>query len=260
MKTTPDMPRAEEVKPYDAHEEKGAQVEQMFDSIAPAYDFMNNAMTFGLHRYWRNRALRMLDAQMPPHSPSKPLMLLDVACGTGDVTFHLQRLYGSGARIEGIDLSGGMLAVARQRLERMPREVQESITFTEGDCLALPYADNTFDAITVAYGVRNFADLPAGYAEIHRVLRPGGSLCVIELCEPSGALMRAGYRIYSRRLIPLVGRLVSGDRSAYTYLPQSIAACPQREAMTKLMTDAGFHKATYTTLFPGAIAIYLARK
>lgn len=254
------MAGAEEVKPYDAHKEKGAQVEQMFDSIAPAYDFMNNAMTFGLHRYWRNRALKMLDTELPAASTTCPLQLLDVACGTGDVTFHLHRLYGEHARVAGIDLSAGMLAVARERLAKMSPEASERITFTEGDCLKLPYADNSFDGVTVAYGVRNFENLAAGYREMLRVLKPGGSLCVIELCEPKRALMRAGYRLYSRRLIPLVGRLVSGDRSAYTYLPQSIAACPQREDMTALMTAAGFRDARFTTLFPGAIAIYIAKK
>lgn len=252
------MSGAEEIKPYDPNEEKGAQVEQMFDSIAPAYDFMNNAMTFGLHRYWRNRALHMLRRSLEGRGGA--LRLLDVACGTGDVTFHLRRLFGPEARIEGIDLSSGMLAIARKRLAAMPGPDRRAITFTEGDCLNLPYESDSYDAVTVAYGVRNFADLRAGYAEMRRVLRPGGVLCVIELCEPAGALMRAGYRFYSRRIIPLVGRMVSGDKSAYTYLPQSIAACPQREAMTALMAETGLRDARHVTLFPGAIAIYLARK
>ncbi len=260
MKTTSNTPRAEEIKPYDAHEEKGAQVEQMFDSIAPAYDFMNTAMTFGLHRYWRNRALAMLERELPPRGADSPLRILDVACGTGDVTFRLHNLFGPVASIEGIDLSSGMLAVARKRLATMPETARQAISFTEGDCLHLPYPADSFDAVTVAYGVRNFADLPTGYSEMRRVLKPGGVLCVIELCEPANPLMRTGYRLYSRHLIPLAGRLVSGDRSAYTYLPQSIAACPQREAMTALMSEAGLRDSRYTTLLPGAIAIYLARK
>ncbi len=251
------MSGAEDIKPYDLHEEKGAQVEQMFDSIAPAYDFMNNAMTFGLHRYWRNRALAMLAGEL---RGKRRLRMLDVACGTGDVTFHLRRLFGDQTQIEGIDLSSGMLAIARKRLASMPEADRRAITFVEGDCLALPYESSSYDAVTVAYGVRNFADLRAGYAEMRRVLKPGGILCVIELCEPRGAFMRAGYRFYSRRIIPLVGRAVSGDKSAYTYLPQSIAACPQRESMTALMEEAGLCQAGYVTLFPGAIAIYMARK
>lgn len=251
------MAKAEDIKPYDASGEKGSQVEQMFDSIAPAYDFMNDAMTMGLHRYWRNRALKRLVSLLPREGQ---LHLLDVACGTGDVTFHLQRLMGARARVSGIDLSAGMLAVAQKARGKMPPEMAALIDFREGDCLALPYESGSFDAVTVAYGVRNFADLPAGIAEMARVLKPGGFLCIIELCEPSNPLMRAGYRFYSRQVIPTVGRLVSGDKSAYTYLPQSIAACPQRENMTALMTGAGLAEAGYTTLFPGVIGIYFARK
>lgn len=248
--------KAEQIRPYSETQEKGQQVEQMFDSIAPAYDFMNNAMTFGLHRYWRNRAIAMLARRLANiHAPK----LLDVACGTGDVTVHLHSRFPE-AQICGLDLSEGMLAVARKRLEKMPPEAAQAISFTAGDCLALPYADNSFDAITVAYGVRNFANLRGGYAEMLRVLKPGGTLCVIELCEPANPLMRLGYNFYSRRIIPLVGRMVSGDKSAYTYLPQSIAACPQRSAMTTLMAEAGFSGAKCRTLFPGAIAIYLAEK
>jgi len=260
MKRPLNVSRAEEIKPYDNTREKGAQVEQMFDAIAPAYDFMNNAMTFGLHRYWRRRALAMLRHELERSAPSGELRLLDVACGTGDVTLHLHRMYGSRAHIEGIDLSGGMLAVARRRIEHMPPHERQNITFTEGDCLNLPYTDGCFDAVTVAYGVRNLADLRAGYAEMTRVLKPGGVLCVIELCEPAGRIMRAGYHFYSRHIIPLMGRLVSGDKSAYTYLPQSIAACPQRQAMTTLMEESGLRHTRYVTLFPGAIGIYLGHK
>lgn len=248
----------EEIKPYGQSSDKGVQVEQMFDSIAPAYDFMNMAMTFGLHRYWRNRALSMLARRLP--QPPASLRILDVACGTGDVTFRLARMFAPRATIDGIDLSKGMLAVARRRLAAMPAAQRRAVIFTEGDCLALPYADSSFDAVTVAYGVRNFANLRAGYAEMLRVLKPGGTLCVIELCEPRNPLMRAGYRLYSRHLIPLMGRMVSGDKSAYTYLPRSIAACPGHEDMTELMELAGFCKASFKTLIPGAIAIYTAVK
>lgn len=248
----------EEVKPYDEAGAKSGQVEQMFDAIAPAYDFMNTAMTFGMHRHWRNRALRLLRRALRPDG--RRLRLLDVACGTGDVAFHLASSLGREARVEGIDLSEGMLRVARRRLERQSPDVRERVSFRHGDCLALPYPDCVFDAVTVAYGVRNFERLADGYAEMRRVLRPGGTLLVIELCEPGNAPMRLGYRLYSRRIIPLVGRIVSHEKRAYSYLPQSIAACPARSAMTALMEGAGLRGAACHVLFPGVVGIYTATR
>lgn len=247
--------RTEEVKPYDEGREKGEQVGEMFDSIAPAYDFMNSAMTFGMHRLWRRKALRMLNESLR----AGPKEVLDIACGTGDVTFHLARLFPE-ARVTGADLSTGMLRVARRKLAERHAGLADRIRFMEADCMALPMADNSFGAVTVAYGVRNFQDLEGGYREMLRVLRPGGTLCVIELCEPKNAPMRFGYKLYTRTLIPLAGRFLSGDRSAYTYLPRSISACPQRGDMTSLMLRAGFCEARYKVLFPSTVGVYLARK
>lgn len=248
--------RTEEVKPYHEEGRKDVQVEEMFDSIAPAYDFMNGAMTAGMHRLWRRKALNMLREAM---CGCRPERVLDIACGTGDVTFHLAKLF-SESRLTGVDLSPGMLSVARKKLASHPAEERSRIEFMEADCLQLPFADNHFDAITVAYGVRNFQDLEAGYREMARVLRPGGVLCVVELCEPRNFLMKAGYKVYSRCLIPLVGRCVSGDRSAYSYLPRSIAACPQRGEMAALMERAGFARTRYKILFPSTVGVYLAQK
>lgn len=253
---------AENVRPYSDSEAKGAQVEEMFDSIAPAYDFMNTAMTFGLHRRWRNKALDMA-LERPGVAgciaEGGPLDILDVASGTGDVAFSLaQRV--SVARITGVDLSTGMLDIARRKRTEASADVASRISFEEGDCLALSYPDDTFHLVTVAYGVRNFEHLLDGLKEMHRVLRPGGSLCIIELSRPKALLPRMGYDIYSRLLIPAVGRLVSGDRSAYSYLPRSIAAAPQREALTSLMEQAGFHNCSYHSLTLGAVTIYLAEK
>lgn len=251
---------AEHVKPYSDTGNKSEQVEQMFDSIAPAYDFMNTAMTFGMHRSWRNRALSMLAGKLARQTSAGPLRMLDVACGTGDVTFRMYDRFGPEADITGIDLSQGMLDVARRKLQEMSPAHRAAIKFQAADCLKLPFADNTFDAVTVAYGVRNFERLTEGYAQMLRVLRPGGVLCVIELCEPASPLTRWGYRLYSRHIIPFIGRRVSKDDRAYSYLPQSIAACPDRDAMTRLMAQAGFIHTEWHTLFPGAVAIYLARK
>lgn len=258
------MNSPEQIKPYDEAGGKGKQVEAMFDSIAPAYDFMNTAMTFGLHRRWRDKALKMLADDLAVSarfgSVAAPLQILDVACGTGDVSFRLLDRFHPGVRVTGIDLSNGMLDVARRKLEKMDAARREAISFVQADCLSLPFADDSFDAVTVAYGVRNFERLADGYAGMLRVLKPGGRLCVIELCEPRAAVVRFGYRLYSRHIIPFVGKIVSKDNRAYSYLPESIAACPQREDMTALMTGAGFRKATWHTLFPDTIGIYLATK
>ncbi len=250
------MNQPENVKPYNATESKGKQVGEMFDSIAPAYDFMNTAMTGGLHRYWRNRALRMAGKLLGDRMPGK---VLDVACGTGDVAFRLHKIYPQ-ALITGLDLSPGMLRIARDKLTVMDESAREHIDFTEGDSLALPYKDDTFDLVTVAYGVRNFERLQDGYREMRRVLKPGGVLCVVELSEPSSSPVKALYRLYSRHVIPFVGKMISHDSRAYSYLPESIAACPQRDAMTRLMSNAGFEYPEYKSLTLGVVTIYLAKK
>ena len=130
----------------------------------------------------------------------------------------------------------------------------------EGDCLAMPFDDNSFDIITVAYGVRNFENLKQGYSEMLRVLRKGGTLCVIELSVPKNPILRFAYNIYSHHLIPFIGKLISGDSRAYSYLPESIAACPQRQEMTEIMHNAGFKQASFRSLTFGAVTIYIAQK
>ena len=245
---------AERINPYDNKREKGKQVEEMFDSIAPAYDFMNTAMTFGLHKMWRDTALKAAIRKVETVTPD----VLDVATGTGDVVFRLHDILPA-ARITGIDLSNGMLEVARKKLSSLDAGKRALISFGKADCLNLPYHDNSFDLITVAYGVRNFENLLRGLTEMRRVLRPKGVLCVIELSVPQGKLTGLGYRLYSRRLIPIVGKIVSGDSRAYTYLPESIAAAPQRDAMAKVMKEAGFGHVTWKELTFGAVTYYLAQ-
>ena len=246
------MNGAEKINPYNEKESKTEQVEEMFDSIAPAYDFMNTAMTFGLHRYWRNCAIKMLKSL--PHDA-----ILDVATGTGDVAFCLYDKFRPKS-IVGIDLSNGMLNIARKKLASMSHEAQKAICFKQENCLDLSFGDKQFDLITVAYGVRNFERLAQGYAEMFRVLKPGGTLCVIELSVPKNPLIKWAYNLYSRHLIPSIGRMVSGDSRAYSYLPESIAACPQREDMTALMSQAGFTDCRYRSLTFGTLTIYLATR
>lgn len=248
---------AEAVKPYNAGGAKTEQVKEMFDSIAPAYDFMNTAMSFGLHRHWRDRAIGMAAEALRHNGMASPSEVLDVATGTGDVAIELARRYKE-AHITGIDLSKGMLEIARRKVGSLPE--RSRMDFEVGDCLALRWAPDTFDLITVAYGVRNFERLEQGYAEMARVLRPRGVLCVVELSQPENKLCLAGYNLYSRHIIPLVGRFVSGDSRAYTYLPESIAAAPQRGDMTALMERAGLRQAVWKSLTFGAVTIYTAVK
>ena len=247
---------AELVNPYGDNREKAEQVEEMFDSIAPAYDFMNTAMTFGLHRMWRNRAL---NAAGTARKSADTLDILDIATGTGDVAFDLHRRY-PGARVTGVDLSEGMLRIAEKKLKNADESAKKLLSFEQGDSLDLRFADESFDLITVAYGVRNFQHLDRGYAEMSRVLRRGGTLCVIELSEPANALTKACYSHYSRHIIPALGKLVSGDSRAYSYLPESIAAAPQRDRMTALMTAAGLSDCRWKSLTFGAVTYYISTK
>lgn len=277
---------AERVNPYDGdNRHKTQQVEAMFDSIAPAYDFMNSAMSFGLHRRWLRKALRAV-APSSSFSPASPasfpkeatfgldsapnevrssaptvttgsLSILDVATGTADVAIALARKFPE-ARIAGIDLSEGMLAVGRRKVAKAG--LSDRITLTQADCLHLPFDDNSFDAVTVAYGVRNFERLLDGYREMTRVLRPGGRLVVIELSTPKSKLVKPFYKFYTRCIIPVVGRLVSKDVRAYSYLPESIAAVAQGSHMTALMQQAGLTSATHRPLTLGVCTIYTATK
>ena len=228
----------------------------MFDAIAPAYDFMNTMMTGGLHVHWRNKALKMAAARLPESGPERAL---DVACGTGDVSFRLHELFPE-THVTGLDLSAGMLKIAKEKLSRMNQEAREHVSFIEGDSLNMPFADDTFDLLTVAYGVRNFERLEDGYREMRRVMKPGGVICVIELSEPANAPIKSLYRLYSRNVIPLAGRMVSHDTRAYSYLPESIAACPQRGEMTAMMKRAGFRDTSYKSLTLGVITIYMGIK
>lgn len=239
----------ERITPYgDGSGDKTRQVREMFDSIAPAYDFMNRAMTMGIDRLWRYKAVRLLrDCQ---HDD-----ILDIATGTGDLAIKLARELDPIA-VTGVDLSEGMIEIGRAKVAK--EGLQEVVTLGIGDCLLLPFTDASFDAVTCAYGVRNFADLLAGYREMHRVLRPGGRAVILELSTPTSPMVRPLYNFYTRHVIPTVGRLVSKDVRAYSYLPESIAAVPQGDAMTAIMLEAGFSQARAIPLTMGVCTIYEA--
>lgn len=244
----------EHIKPYQPQGSKTEQVRDMFDAIAPAYDFMNRAMTLGIDRWWRRVAVNRVKRHL--RNVATP-SLLDVATGTGDFALLLHdRL--SPVHITGIDLSQGMLDVAMRKVT--DKGLSGDITFEQGDCLSLPYRDGLFDAVTVAFGVRNFEHLDIGYSQMHRVLRTGGMLCVLELSTPQNRLIRWFYDLYTLHIIPWMGTLKSGDKSAYRYLPQSIAAVPQGQEMLQLMRQAGFTRCQASTLTLGTCTVYTAIK
>ena len=237
--------QVEQVKPY-GEGAKTEQVRQMFDNIAPAYDFMNRAMTMGIDIWWRKLAVKRLKRLHPTR-------LLDVATGTGDFAIQLHRSL-QPQHITGIDLSQGMLDEAKRKVKE--KGLEKDISFEQGDCMALPMQDEAFDAVTVAFGVRNFEHLLQGYREMARVLKPGGMLCVIELSTPRNRVIRWFYDIYTLHIIPWAGSLKSGDSSAYRYLPQSIAAVPQGDEMLAIMREAGFTGCKVKRLTLGTCSIY----
>lgn len=256
------MAGVERIKPYgDDSRPKERQIAAMFDNIASAYDFMNAAMTFGMHNGWQRRLVDTAVAAANEKASASAgddtavgngaPQIVDLATGTGAVALALrQRL--PDAHITGIDISAGMLDVARSK------PGADGIDFRCADALATGLADESVDVVTIAYGVRNYADLPAGLKEMHRILRHGGRVCMLELSEPPHFPVRQLYKLYTRAIIPLVGRVVSGDHSAYRYLPRSIASCPQRRDMADMLVAAGFADASWRSFCLGVCTLYTA--
>lgn len=240
----------EEIKPYNESESKAVQVEKMFDNIAPAYDNLNHVLSWGIDKSWRRKAINCL-------KPYHPQRIMDVATGTGDFAIqaftmlHPQELIGT-------DISEGMMNIGREKVKQAG--FSEHISFAKEDCTNLSFTDNCFDAITVAFGVRNFENLDKGLQEMHRVLVPGGHLVILELSEPEWFPMKQLYALYSKIVIPTLGKLFSKDHSAYTYLPQSIKAFPQGEIMQGIIRKAGFSQVHFQRLTLGICTLYFATK
>ena len=240
----------ENVKPYNEEEKKSVQVERMFDNIAPAYDQLNHTLSWGIDKSWRKKAINWL-------KPFHPQRMMDVATGTGDFAIQACRVLNPKELI-GTDISEGMMNVGRQKVKDAGLEGR--ISFAKEDCTTLSFPDKRFDAITVAFGVRNFEDLDKGLQEMHRVLDNGGKLVILELSEPEWFPMKQLYALYSKVVIPTLGKLLSKDRSAYTYLPQSIKAFPQGEIMKDIILKAGFKEAGFKRLTLGICTLYTATK
>ena len=243
------MYQQETIKPYN-NGEKTTQVEQMFDNIAPTYDTLNHRLSWDIDHSWRKKAIRQLE-------PFHPQTMLDIATGTGDFAIlsaemlHPQRLVGA-------DISEGMMEIGRQKVAQ--KGLQDIISFAKEDCLSLSYLDESFDAVTAAFGIRNFADLDKGLCEMCRVLKTGGHLSIVELTTPVSFPMKQFFHIYSHSVLPIYGRIISKDTSAYSYLTKTIEAFPQGEQMVEILKRAGFREAIFRRLTFGICTLYFATK
>ena len=239
----------EAIKPYNSGS-KTQQVELMFDNIASTYDRLNHRLSWDIDRSWRKKAIRQLSAH-------KPQRILDIATGTGDFAILAAEML-QPESITGVDISEGMMEIGRQKVKE--KGLEGIIAFEREDCTALSYRDATFDTVIAAFGIRNFADLDRGLAEMCRVLKKGGQLSVVELTTPVTFPMKQLFNIYSHTMLPLYGRLVSKDKSAYTYLTKTIEAFPQGERMVDILHKAGFSKASFQRLTLGICTMYQAIK
>ena len=236
--------------------EAAAQVREMFDGIAPRYDFLNHFLSFQLDRLWRRRAVRRFRAIL-----EKPgARVLDLCCGTGDLAFALSSR--AQASVFGADFSHSMLVRAVEKSLRVPgaNSVHAPRAFLQADALAMPFADASFDLITVAFGFRNLANYGHGLREMFRILRPGGQIGILEFAEPSGALFKRLYRFYFRRVLPRVGGSISGNRAAYGYLPASVGKFPVPAELQGMITAAGFAEPKSELWTAGTVALHRATK
>lgn len=229
---------------------KKEQVRKMFDSIAPSYDLLNHLLSFGIDCQWRRRTVSLVAAGHP-HD------ILDVAAGTGDISIAMARRI-PGTTITGIDLSEEMLAAGRTKVSH--RKLDNRITLLCGDAERMPFADASFDAVTIGFGIRNFSDIKAGLAEAYRVLRSGGKLFILEFSTPHGMVFGPLYRFYFHRILPVIGRLISKDSSAYTYLPNSVDHFPDNLLFLQMLEHAGFSDCKAHRQMRGIAYIYEGEK
>ncbi len=238
------------VVPYkEASESKKEQVAKMFDNISHRYDFLNHFLSLGIDKGWRKKAINFL-------KPHQPKLILDVATGTGD--FAIQALTLNPDKIIGIDISEGMLNMGRKKMEE--RGYSAKIEMKSGDSEDLPFVDNTFDAVTVAFGVRNFENLEKGLSEIKRVLKPNGHIVVLEFSKPTSFPFKQFYSFYFKNILPRVGSWLSKDSAAYTYLPESVDAFPYGNDFLNVLSKLGFSQAHARSLTFGISSIYTAKK
>jgi len=244
------MYEQEKIKPYGGEGDKGKLVEEMFDNIAPTYDTLNHRLSLDIDKGWRKKAIRQL-------APYKPKRILDIATGTGDFAILSAQML-QPSQLIGADISEGMMNIGREKVDKM--KLNHIISFQKEDCLNLTFEDESFDAITAAFGIRNFQDLDKGLKEMCRVLKKGGHLSIVELSQPVSFPMHQLFKVYSHTILPLYGKLISKDQSAYNYLTATIEAFPQGETMVEVLKKAGFTEAKFKRLTFGICTMYFATK
>lgn len=234
------------VTPYNTSESKKKQVAGMFNNVAGTYDFLNHFFSLGIHKLWRKKLVRMMGLQ-------KPETILDVATGTGDLAIAEAALHPK--KIVGIDISEKMLDAGKSKISKYP-----NIEFHLGDGENIPFPDDSFDAVSVSFGVRNFENVPKGLLEMRRVLNENGKIYILEFSKPKNELFKKLYYFYFCTVLPFIGKLVSKDSNAYTYLPESVKQFPDGTAFVALMEEAGYKEIKCTTLTFGISTIYTAKK
>jgi len=240
----------EKVLPYkESNLGKKEQVKQMFDKVSSNYDFLNRLLTFGIDVSWRKKVVKFVEVH-------KARRILDIATGTGDLAIMLAKI--NSEKVIGLDISEGMLAVGKKKIDQLG--LNEKVEMILGDSEELPFEDQTFDAITVGFGVRNFENLEQGLDEIYRVLKPNGIFVVLETSLPTAFPIKQGYTFYSKYIIPTVGKIFSKDKNAYRYLPESAAAFPYGESFNNILLKTGFNTSTVYPQTFGIATIYQAIK
>lgn len=237
-----------QVTPYNTEASKKSQVEDMFDNIAPKYDLLNHLLSMKIDVLWRNTLVKWMNKDQPK-------AVLDVATGTGDLAIAVQK--GTNAQVTGLDLSQQMLNVGIEKVKKL--NLDSKISMMKGDAENLPFEDNKFDAVSVAFGVRNFENLTKGLSELRRVVKQGSSVYILEFSKVEG-FMAPLYMFYFKNILPFIGKMVSKDNRAYTYLPDSVNAFPYGEKMKKILLDTGFSKVEFRKLSLGIATIYKAIK
>lgn len=241
----------ENITPYQSETAtKKEQVASMFNNISGTYDFLNHFMSLGIDILWRKKAIKELKS-------IKPRIMLDVATGTGDFAFEAIKILAP-EKIIGVDISEGMLDVARKKINE--RNLQHIFSVQTGDSEGLQFSDDHFDAITVAFGVRNYENLEKGLADMYRVLKPGGKIVILEFSKPRNFPIKQGYNFYFKHITPTLGKIFSKDNRAYCYLPESVAAFPDGEDFIRLMDKVGFKSTKDRRLTFGISAIYTGIK
>lgn len=238
-----------QVTPYNTNESKKEQVAHMFDNIAFRYDFLNSLLSLGIHKGWRKKCIQLIASRNPKY-------ILDVATGTADFAIGAMKL--NPTKVIGIDISEGMMKYGRKKIEEL--HLEKTITLQYGDAETCDLPSDSMDAITVGFGVRNFENLEKGLANMLRILKPGGQLCVLEFASPTKFPIKQFYKFHFKFITPTLGRLFSKDSRAYTYLPESIHAFPDNEDFTAILESVGYKNASFSSVGWGLASIYLADK